>query len=94
MAKNQENGRHLALGLAAPGGALARATLLRRVPRPSETLDGLRDHVAASGARFDGRLRITAVDRASGRRAVFGSPRAPAATASPHPTPRPWASAR
>src|SRR5947209_7726885 len=70
----------LALGLAAPGGALARATLLRRVPRPSETLEGLRDHVAASGARFDGRLRITAVDRVSGRRAVFGSPRAPAAT--------------
>ena len=70
----------LALGLAAPGGALARAALLRRLPRPAHTLDGLRDHVAASGARFDGRLRVTAVDRHSGRRVVFGSPRAPAAT--------------
>jgi NTE family protein len=70
----------LALGLAAPGGALARAALLRRLPRPTEALDGLRDHVAASGARFDGRLRLTAVDRRSGRRVVFGSPRAPAAS--------------
>ena len=69
----------LALGLAAPGGALARGVLLRRLPRPTQTLDGLRDHVAASGARFDGRLRIAAVDRQSGRRVMFGSPRAPAA---------------
>jgi NTE family protein len=70
----------LALGLAAPGGALARAALLRRLPRPHQTLDGLHEHVAASGARFDGRLRVTAVDRRSGRRVVFGSPGAPAAT--------------
>jgi NTE family protein len=70
----------LALGLAAPGGAVARATLLRRLPRPEQTLESLRQHVAASGARFDGRLRVTAVDRLSGRRVVFGSPRAPAAT--------------
>ena len=39
----------LALGLATPGGALARATLLRRLPRPEQTLDGLRRHVAESG---------------------------------------------
>jgi NTE family protein len=70
----------LALGLATPGGALARAVLLRRLPRPRDTLGGLRDHVARSGARFDGRLRVTAVDRRSGRRVVFGSPGAPAAT--------------
>jgi NTE family protein len=70
----------LALGLAAPGGALARAVVLGRLPRPRQTLDGLRAHVAASGARFDGRLRVTAVDRQSGRRVVFGSPRAPDAT--------------
>jgi NTE family protein len=70
----------LALGLAVPGGALARAAMLRRLPRPHQTLDRLREHVAASGARFDGRLRVTAVDRRSGRRVVFGSPRAPAAT--------------
>jgi NTE family protein len=70
----------LALGLATPGGALARAALLRRLPRPHQNLDGLHRHIAASGARFDGRLRVTAVDRRSGRRVVFGSPRAPAAT--------------
>jgi NTE family protein len=29
---------------------------------------------------FDGRLRVAALDRASGRRVVFGSPRAPRAT--------------
>jgi NTE family protein len=70
----------LALGLATPGGALARAVLLRRLPRARDTLDGLRDHVARSEARFDGRLRVTAVDRRSGRRVVFGSPGAPAAS--------------
>jgi NTE family protein len=70
----------LALGLAAPGGAVLRGALLRRLPRPQQTLDQLREHVARSGARFDGRLRVTAVDRGNGRRVVFGSPRAPRAT--------------
>lgn len=70
----------LALGLATPGGAFARAALLRRLPRPTQTLDGLHSHVAGSGARFDGRLRVTAVDRRSGRRVVFGSPGAPRAS--------------
>jgi NTE family protein len=70
----------LALGLAAPGGALMRAALLRRLPRPQETLDDLRRHVEQSGARFDGRLRVTAVERRTGRRTVFGSPGAPGAT--------------
>jgi NTE family protein len=70
----------LALGLAAPGGALVRGALLRRLPRPPQKLDRLRQHIASSGARFDGRLRVTAVDRDSGRRVVFGSPRAPRAT--------------
>jgi NTE family protein len=36
--------------------------------------------VARYGARFDGRLRVACVDRASGRRVVFGSPGAPQAT--------------
>jgi NTE family protein len=70
----------LALGMAAPGGALVRALLLRGLPRPPDTLAGLRAQIERSGARFDGRLRITAVDRASGRRVVFGSPGAPAAS--------------
>jgi NTE family protein len=70
----------LALGLAAPGGALLRGTLLRRLPRPRQTLDRLQAHVEQEGARFDGRLRVTAVDRGTGRRVVFGSPRGPRAS--------------
>ncbi len=70
----------LALGMAAPGGALARALLLRGLPRPPDTLSGLRAHIESSPATFDGRLRITAVDRGNGRRVVFGSPGAPAAS--------------
>jgi NTE family protein len=70
----------LALGVAAPGGALVRALMLRGVPRPPDTLASLRAQVEQSGARFDGRLRVTAVDRRSGRRVVFGSPSAPRAT--------------
>jgi NTE family protein len=70
----------LALGLAAPGGALMRALLLRRLPPPRDTLDDLRRHVEQAGARFDGRLRVIAVERRTGRRTVFGSPGAPRAT--------------
>jgi NTE family protein len=70
----------LALGLAAPGGAVMRGALLRRLPRPRQTLDRLMEHIANLGARFDGRLRVTAVDRNTGRRVVFGSPRAPRAS--------------
>jgi NTE family protein len=70
----------LALGMAAPGGALVRGTLLRRLPRPSETLDSLRRHIDGLDARFDGRLRVATVDRGTGRRVVFGSPGAPDAS--------------
>jgi NTE family protein len=70
----------LAIGLATPGGALMRGVLLQRLPRPRQALDGLYEHVARSGARFDGRLRVTAVERQSGRRVVFGAPGAPRAT--------------
>jgi NTE family protein len=70
----------MALGLAAPGGAVVRATMLRRLPRPTDTLAGLRRHVDRLEPRFDGRLRVVAVDRRNGRRVVFGSPGAPAAT--------------
>ena len=69
----------LALGLAAPGGAVARALLLRRLPRPSDTLSDLHRSVERLDPRFDGRLRVVAVDKRSGRRVVFGSPRAPRA---------------
>ncbi len=70
----------LALGAAAPGGAVLRAVLLRGVPRPSHSLTTLRGQVEGLGARFDGRLRIAAVDRGTGRRVIFGSPGAPTAT--------------
>jgi NTE family protein len=70
----------LALGFAAPGGAFMRATMLQRIPRPRDDLHRLRARIQRSGARFDGRLRVAAVDRRSGRRVVFGSPGAPTVT--------------
>jgi NTE family protein len=70
----------MALGLAAPGGAIVRAAMLRRLPRPSDTLVGLRRTVERLEPRFDGRLRVAAVDRRNGRRVVFGSPGAPNAS--------------
>jgi NTE family protein len=70
----------LALGLAAPGGALMRGVLLRRLPRPRQGLGDLNEHIGRLGARFDGRLRIAVVERESGRRVVFGSPGAPGAS--------------
>jgi len=68
-----------ALMAAAPGGALTRAALLSRLPRPTQRLDQLHANIAGLGARFDGRLRVTAVDRTRGTRTVFGAPGAPPA---------------
>ena len=65
------------LALAAPGGALARAVALWGLPKPPGEFTELRDELAGLSARFDGRLRVVAVARASGRRTVFGAPRAP-----------------
>jgi NTE family protein len=70
----------MALAAARPPGTLLRAALLSRTKRPTQTLEDLGKHVEAQGARFDGRLRICAVDRHRGRRVVFGSPGAPYAT--------------
>jgi NTE family protein len=70
----------LAMAASAPAGRVARAAVLRGAPRPERTLGGLGEHVEGLGARFDGRLRIAAVDRASGRRVMFGAPDAPRAT--------------
>jgi len=69
----------LALAGAAPAGRWARAAILRGIPRPQRMLPGLHDHLERLGSRFDGRLRIAAVDRASGRRVMFGAPDAPPA---------------
>lgn len=70
----------LALASSAPGGAAVRAAALAASPRPDRTLRGLVPHLDALDARFDGRLRIVAVDRANGRRVVFGRPGAPEAS--------------
>jgi NTE family protein len=70
----------LALATTAPAGRLARAAVLSRAPRPERTLGDLGAYIDALGPRFDGRLRIFAVDRANGRRVSFGAPDAPRAT--------------
>jgi NTE family protein len=69
----------LALASATRGGAVARAVALRAAPRTKRSMPGLGRLVDEQGARFDGRLRIVAVDRRSGRRVVFGAPGAPRA---------------
>jgi NTE family protein len=70
----------LALASAAPGGAVARAAALAAVPRPQRSMPGLGRLVAETGAAFDGRLRIAAVDRKSGKRVMFGAPGSPPAS--------------
>ena len=57
-----------------------RALPARACPERRAALDELRERVERWGARFDGRLRWSRVDRAAGRRVVFGAPGAPAAT--------------
>jgi NTE family protein len=69
----------LALAATAPGGAAARALALSRAPRATGTLTALGERIDGLRARFDGRLRIAAVDRRTGRRVLFGAPGAPKA---------------
>jgi NTE family protein len=68
-----------ALSLGATGGAPLRAIALAAAPGTDVSLAGVHERVRTSGARFDGRLRIVAVDRARGRRVVFGAPGSPVA---------------
>src|SRR4051794_8845482 len=68
-----------ALALGAPGGAVVRAAGLARIPAGQRPLDRLHDHAGRGGPGFDGRLRVCAVDRRTGRRVVFGAPGAPPA---------------
>lgn len=70
----------MALALGSTGSTAMRAALLGRAPGTDTSLDEIHDGVIETGARFDGRLRVVAVDRGSGRRVVFGSPGAPEAT--------------
>jgi NTE family protein len=68
------------LATTAPAGRVLRAAALAAAPHTSRTLQGMADRFDEAGVRFDGRLRIAAVDRRAGRRVVFGSPGAPKAT--------------
>jgi NTE family protein len=67
----------LALASSAPGGALLRRSILRAVPRGERSLAELGRMVEQAGVRWDGRLRVVALDLDSGRRVVFGAPGAP-----------------
>lgn len=68
------------LTIGAGPGALARSVLLARVPDGGRTLARLHEAIERLGVRFDGRLRVVTVDRATGRRVVFGAPGAPPAS--------------
>ena len=69
-----------ALALGAPVGARARGLVLSRLPDRGLELRDLHREMASLDARFDGRLRVCAVDRGTGRRVVFGRPGAPRAS--------------
>ena len=68
-----------ALGLRSTvfGGAVVRRLALARVPRGRRSLGGLGPSLERAGARFDGRLSVSAVKLESGRRVMFGTPGAP-----------------
>jgi NTE family protein len=59
---------------------MLRAAALRSLPAASSESPDFSAAFAPEKVRFDGRLRVVAVDRLSGRRVVFGSPGAPPAT--------------
>ncbi len=70
----------LAMSLGRAPGALVRAAALARMEEPTGSLDDLGARIAGHGLSWDGQLRVVCVDRARGRRVVFGAPGAPAAT--------------
>jgi NTE family protein len=70
----------LALAATAPAGSVARAAFLGRLPAGRLDLTVLGHQIDQLDTRFDGRLRVVAVDRARGRRVVFGETSAPPAT--------------
>jgi NTE family protein len=69
-----------ALSSTAPGGAVVRRAMLRRVPEGTRSLAALGQVVAMATAGFDGRLLVSAVELDSGRRVIFGAEGAPPAT--------------
>jgi len=70
----------LALRSTEYGGAIVRRVALNRIPAGRRSLGGLGRSLEQMGARFDGRLSVSAVELATGRRVMFGSPRAPEAS--------------
>jgi NTE family protein len=70
----------MALAAGANGSTALRAALLGRTPGSDTSLATMRDRIDKAGARFDGRLRVVAVDRDNGRRVVFGAPGSPEAS--------------
>jgi NTE family protein len=67
----------LAFASTAAGGALLRRAALARIPEGQRSLGDLGRMIAATGVRFDGRLRLSAVEVESGKRVMFGAPGAP-----------------
>jgi NTE family protein len=63
-----------------PAGARLRAAVLNRGRRAKRGIPELRRGIERLGSRFDGRLRVAAVDLRTGRRVVFGAPGAPEAS--------------
>ena len=70
----------MAIAATASGGAVVRAAALSRMPDARPRLHAVDRAVRSLASDFDGRLRIAAVDRASGRRVLFGEEGAPEAT--------------
>jgi NTE family protein len=67
----------LAFASTAAGGAMVRRTLLRRVSPGRRSLAELGRMIEQTGVRWDGRLRVVAVELETGRRVVFGAAGAP-----------------
>ena len=67
----------LAFSSTATGGALLRRAALSRVPEGRRSLGELGRMIERTGASWDGRLRVAAVELESGRRVMFGAPGAP-----------------
>ncbi len=70
----------IGLRLASRPAEMVRSTALGALSREAEAAPDFRQAFAERRVRFDGRVRIVAVERESGRRVVFGGPGAPHAT--------------
>ncbi len=70
----------MTLAIGSSASSALRAALLNRAPGTDTSLSKIHQGVSETGAFFDGRLRVVAVDRERGRRVVFGAPGAPDAT--------------